>query len=189
MRNLPLILTLATSLLPLTWAQAAPADLPVTGQITCSDTAGAVIACAGTGQDGEHQAGVPWPTPHFTVDGTGNCVIDNVTGLLWVRSPEAITRTWLQALDFANDLELCGYTDWRMPNVNELESLVNSEAADPAAFLNGEGFSGIQAGAYWSSTSYTNGSAGLAWSVNMNRGDVSFIPKAGNNYLWSVAGQ
>ena len=47
MRNLHLILVLATSLLPFATVQAAPADLPETGQTICYNAAGAVIACAG----------------------------------------------------------------------------------------------------------------------------------------------
>src|SRR4030067_533587 len=101
-------------------------DLPKTGQTTCYDTAGAVIPCAGTGQDGDIQAGVDWPSPRFTVSTDGYCVTDNLTGLMWVRSPDSVTRTWQQALDYANGLSLCGYTDWRLPNVNELESMVNT---------------------------------------------------------------
>lgn len=113
--------------------------LPETGQTTCTDATGVVIACAGTGQDGEHQAGVAWPNPRFSVDSSGDCMTDNLTGLMWVRSPDTTVRTWQQALDFANSLDLCGATDWRLPNVNELESQMSSEAADQASFLNGHG--------------------------------------------------
>ncbi|BAV34089.1 hypothetical protein SCL_1791 [Sulfuricaulis limicola] len=188
MRNLHLILVLATCLLPLTTAQAAPADLPKTGQTTCTDTAGAVIDCAGTGQDGEHQAGVAWPTTRFSVDGTGNCVTDNLTGLMWVRSPDATVRTWQQALDFANNLDLCGAADWRLPNVNELESLVNSEAADQASFLNIQGFSGVQAGSYWSSSIYAALGPAYAWIVGMSDGYVNADDKIRSSYVWPARG-
>ena len=63
-------------------ARAATVQLPRTGQKLCYDTAGAVIDCAGTGQDGEIQAGVAWPDPRFTDNGDGT-VTDNVTGLMW----------------------------------------------------------------------------------------------------------
>lgn len=38
-------------------------DLPETEQTTCYDSAGAVINCTGTGQDGDIKAGVAWPSP------------------------------------------------------------------------------------------------------------------------------
>lgn len=189
MRNLHLILVLAASTLPLAAAHAAPADLPITGQTTCTDSAGSVIACEGTGQDGEHRTGIAWPDPHFGVDSTGQCVTDNLTGLMWVQTPDNTSRTWLQSLDFANTLELCGFADWRLPNVNELESLVNSEAPDQAAFLNGQGFSGVQAGIYWSSSNYVGpGSPDQAWFVGMSNGAVYPDRKATSHFSWPVRG-
>ena len=76
------------------WAGIASAEsvnLPQTGQTKCYDAEGAEITCAGTGQDGEKQAGMPWPNPRFTA-GTGaeaDCMIDNLTGLMW---PKKIGR-------------------------------------------------------------------------------------------------
>lgn len=58
--------------------------LPKTGQTACYDAAGVVMtSCLNTGQDGELQTGVTEPSPRFTVDGTGSCVTDNLTGLMW----------------------------------------------------------------------------------------------------------
>jgi hypothetical protein len=194
MRNLYLILVLASSLLPFATAQAAPADVPETGQTTCYNAVGTAIACAGTGQDGDLKAGVAWPAPRFTV-GTGAtaaCVTDNLTGLMWTQDGNlpAGTRTWQLALDYANGLTLCGFSDWRLPNVNELESLVNSEAASQAAFLNTQGFTGVQASNYWSSSSYA-GSPADAWIVDiLYAGHVYAVSKSVINYVWPVrAGQ
>jgi hypothetical protein len=97
-------------------------QLPQTGQTSCWDENGSQINCAGTGQDGELRAGAPWPNPRFTVQ--GDCVTDNLTGLMWPRSGTlAGTRSWQEALNFSAGLDLCGYADWRLPNVNELASL------------------------------------------------------------------
>jgi len=193
MRNLSLILALATSLLPYTSAWAALADVPETGQTTCYNAAGAPIACAGTGQDGDLKAGVAWPAPRFVV-GTGvgttdQCVTDTLTGLMWMRAPDSVTSTWAAALTSANNLTLCGFSDWRLPNINELESLVNSEAASQAAFLNTQGFTGVQASNYWSSSSYA-ASAASAWIVLMDDGGVDASNRANSSYVWPVrAGQ
>jgi len=190
MRNAHLVLVLAASLLPLATAQAAPADLPETGQTTCTDATGFVIACAGTGQDGDLRAGVAWPNPRFTV-GTGamvDCVTDNLTSLMWVRAPSATAVAWTAAPAGANTLTLCGFSDWRLPNINELESLVNSGVADSSIYLNTQGFSGVQPTVYWSSSSYA-GSA-LAWTVYMNIGYVVTFDKSNSFSVWPVrAGQ
>ena len=193
MRNLRLILLLAAGLLPFATARAAPADLPQTGQTTCTDATGAAIACANTGQDGDRKAGVAWPVPRFTMDGTGNSITDTLTGLMWIRNPDATARTWQQALDFANSLEGCGAADWRLPNVNELESLVNLEVANQAIFLNGQGFSGVQADSYWTSSIFTGpagGSAPLAWIVTMASGGLGPIARSASSFVLPVrAGQ
>ncbi len=160
-------------------------DLPQTGQTTCYDAAGSVIACAGTGQDGDIQAGVAWPSPRFTV--SGDCVTDNLTGLMWVKSPDSTTRTWADALTYADGLSLCGYSDWRLPNVNELESLVHAGQANTATWLNSLGFTNVQSGGYWSSSTYADGTDG-AWVVYMVGGGVGADSKASNGFVWPVRG-
>ena len=187
MRNLYLILVVATSLLPFATVQAAPADLPETGQTTCRDAAGTTVACAGTGQDGDHKAGVAWPNPRFTA-GTGAtaaCVTDNLTGLMWMGTPDSFPSTWTNALVIANGLTLCGFSDWRLPNINELESLTNSETADLAAFLNAQGFSGVPSQSYWSSSSYAFDTS-RAWAVLMVHGNVFFTDKVVSLWVWPV---
>jgi hypothetical protein len=191
MLNLRPMCVLALSLLPFATAQSAPADVPETGQTACYDAAGRVIACAGTGQDGDLRAGVAWPASRFTLDGTGNCVTDNLTGLMWARNANlpAGIRTWQQALDYAGSLNLCGFSDWRLPNRKELRSLIDYSLANIAASLNTLGFSNVQASYYWSSSSYA-GSPDLAWFVVMDNGIVGASSKANSAYVWPVrAGQ
>ena len=164
-------------------------NLPKTGQTTCYDAAGAVIACATTGQDGELQKGVAWPSPRFTVDGTGLCVTDNLTGLMWVRTPDSVTRTWANALTYANGLTICGYDDWHLPNRKELRSLINYGQANTATWLNTQGFSNVQAGSYWSSSTYAYDTT-YAWNVYMDYGYVVGDFKTVSYYVWPVrAGQ
>ena len=52
-------------------AFAGTVQLPQTGQTKCYDMAGIEINCAGTGQDGEIRAGVPWPIPRFLITEMG----------------------------------------------------------------------------------------------------------------------
>ena len=174
-------------------------NLPKTGQTTCYDAAGAVVACAGTGQDGDLQKGVAWPSPRFTDNGNGT-VKDNLTGLIWLKDANCFSRrTWAQALSDANSLAngSCGLTDgssagnWRLPNRKELRSLINYSQANSAAWLNlpAQGFSNVQADYYWSSSTYAYGPAG-AWGVNMGDGGVYGYGKTNSLYVWPVrAGQ
>ncbi len=166
------------------------ANLPVTGQLACYDVTGnsiGTVSCINSGQDGELKFGITWPTPRFILDNSGNCITDNLTGLMWVRAPSTLSYTWASALRKAKGLILCGYSEWRLPNVYELESLVNSEPAVPAVWLNSQGFSSVQEGEYWSSSSSAS-NASTAFFVGMTVGYVSHLDKSKYAYAWSVRG-
>ncbi|MCK9417911.1 MAG: YDG domain-containing protein [Nitrospirae bacterium] len=166
-----------------------PVDLPKTGQTICYDGTGNIVTCSSTGQDGELQSGVSWPQPRFVIQ--GNCVTDHLTGLMWVQNANLPGyKTWQQTMDYISAINtgsgLCGYNDWRLPNVNELESLVNAGQANPAMWLNSQGFAGTQAGLYWTSTSYSTYSA-MAWVLDMGVGAVyDSNSKSNSGYGWPV---
>lgn len=143
-------------------------------------------------QDGNTHVGVGWPNPRFTA-GTGIeavCVKDNLTGLVWTKNGNLSNyMDWQQALDYVATLNqtggLCGHNDWRLPNINEIESLVNSDKADTATWLNGQGFSDVQIYNYWSSTTSAN-STGYAWIIDMMNGKVGTDVKLNINKVWPV---
>jgi hypothetical protein len=177
-------------------------SVPATGQTTCWDPADTsipigTIACAGTGQDGAVQAGVPLPSPRFTDNGNGT-VTDNLTGLKWLQDANCFaTRTWAQALGDANGLAsgACGLTDgsvagaWRLPNVRELQSLIHygffdpalSNAAGTAKWTAGDAFSNVQSSGYWSSTTLEVG-PDTAWFVDFFFGFVNFGSKTDGHF-------
>ncbi|KJU82664.1 secreted protein containing DUF1566 [Candidatus Magnetobacterium bavaricum] len=116
-------------------AHAGTIELPKTGQTTTYVT----------GDDGTIRAGVAWPSPRFTAD--TNTVTDNLTGLMWTKdagtptvgSCTGGTMTWQAALNYVaclNTANYLGHSDWRLPNINELESLLNAEQANTATWLN-----------------------------------------------------
>jgi len=148
-------------------------SLPKTGQTKCYNASCVEGSCTGTGQDGDIQAGIAWPDQRFTVD--GDCVTDNLTGLIWARNANLLSTTPQQALDYTKSLSLCGHQDWRLPNVNELESLVNSGESNSAAWLNTQGFINVVPGDYWSSTSVDGY---YWWCVNMW---VGYLYHSGNS--------
>ena len=112
------------------------------GKISPADAAG-TVSLARTGQtvsyaagdDGAQQMGVAWPAPRFAV--SGDCVTDNLTGLIWAKNANLNggPQTWDSAVDLAKGQTLCGRSDWRLPNVNELESLISASASVPADWL------------------------------------------------------
>jgi hypothetical protein len=182
-----------------------PAPVPKTGQAKCYDDGGDERACAGTGEDGEHQKGVAWPDPRFT-DNSDGTVTDNLTGLIWLQNANcaAAARNWQTALNDVAQLNTngqmngnpCGdtsnggthQTDWRLPNMRELYSLIHFGQADPATWLNTQGFSGVKSKEYWSSTTGEDLTTG-AWNVNLGDGCVHSWAKCWSlYYVWPVRG-
>lgn len=140
--------------------------LPKTGQVTCYDSAGALIACAGTGQDGEIQAGYGWPAIRY-VNNSDDTITDNLTGLVWDKNANHGKKLWQNALDYVKSLNTSnylGHNDWRLPNIREILSLWNYNYADSSTYLNSNGFSGFQLFDYWSSTTYF-GDETKAWNA------------------------
>ena len=105
-------------------------QLPKTGQRTSY----------ASGDDGAIQAGVTWPSPRFADNGDETAK-DNLTGLIWTKNANApgpsacgpgTWKTWQVALDYVaclNTNQYLGFNDWRLPNINELESLVDFSQA------------------------------------------------------------
>jgi hypothetical protein len=200
--NLTALAAALALLLPaLVWA-AYPAEVPRTGQTTCYNEAGDNITCDSTGQDGDWLAGVPWPDPRFTDRGDGT-VSDNLTGLVWAKNANLLGTddadndtddmagdgkvTWQHALDYIKKLNresYLGYNDWRLPNVNELESLVNAELYGPALPLNYP-FTNVQSRYYWSSTTLADYSR-YAWHVDFYDGYVYLYGKTYGYFVWPV---
>ena len=72
----------------------------------------------------------------FDLSQSDGCVIDNVTGLHWQRHDAGASvhqlqlgADWQSYIDAANSSAVCGYSDWRVPSVNELLSLVDFGSA------------------------------------------------------------
>jgi hypothetical protein len=200
------------------------APVPKTWQTKCyTNTANSEVNCPAAGwpgQDGNHQKGVAWPDPRFTI--SGGTVTDNLTGLIWLKDANCIVTeypgydadgkvTWQQALQFVagiNDGTYpncgAGHTDWRLPNVRELHSLIHYGVSNPAlpdiagtAQLpctsppncgDGDPFYNVQSDFYWSSTTFA-GNTSRAWHVGMRGGGVDVTNLKGNAlYVWPVRG-
>jgi hypothetical protein len=67
------------------------------------------------------------------VDNGDGTITDLATGLMWQKGDSITTKNWQQALDYAENLELAGYKDWRLPNAKELQSIVEYTRAPDAA--------------------------------------------------------
>ena len=160
-----------------------------TGQTRCWDASGREIPCRGTGQDGEWQRGAPWPAERFVV--RGEVVTDGLTGLHWCRDATVGTFpcTWAEAfalIDGLNRERHGGRDDWRLPNRNELRSLMSYQARKPA-LAEGHPFVNVFLGWYWTSTTAAISPA-YAWAVHLE-GARMFYGRKDQEYLcWPVCG-
>ena len=66
----------------------------------------------------------------------GDIVTDNITTLQWQDNNDvnSTERNWEDAINYCEELALGGFSDWRLPNINELLSIVdkNKTAGSPA---------------------------------------------------------
>lgn len=179
-----------------------------TGQVKCYDEGGSEISCAGTGQDGEFQFGVAWASPRYT-DNVNGTITDNNSGLLWCSDANLLATlnpsfdtdgvagdglvTWQRALDYIRKLNAdayLGFSDWRLPNINELASLVDLSKAGPSLPA-GYPFVKVQdanSGVYWSSTTDANYPT-ESWVVALQGGGIrSSVNKSALYSVWPVRG-
>ena len=128
----------------------------------------------------------------FKDNGDGT-VTDNLTGLIWLKNANCFgERTWSIASDYCAGLGngQCELTDdsnagdWRLPDIRELQSLVDYDNYEPA-LPSGHPFTGAKHNYYWSSKSYV-GRPGYAWFVHMGHGYVGVVYKDHDYYLWPV---
>ena len=145
------------------------------------------------GDDGDLAKGVDWPDPRFTDSGSGT-VTDNLTGLVWLKNAGCFgTKSWPDALLAANTMAsgTCGLTDnskagdWRVPNINELSSLISIGATNPA--LPDNPFANVQSPYYWSSSTSEEITT-YAWLVFFDMGYVSTADKTSLVNVWPVHG-
>ncbi len=107
-------------------------------------------------------------------DAGNGTITDHYTGLVWQKFQSPDSLTWEQALAYSKSTALAGKTDWRVPNIKELQSL-NSPALLKPSF-NKTWFPAVLAGNYWSSTSMYL-TAAKAWDLNVEYGIVSYSDK------------
>lgn len=137
----------------------------------------------------------------FSNNGDGT-VTDQGSNLMWQRCSAPSTETdcatstpslynWDNALAYCNSLSLASNTDWRVPNIKELHSILDaSTSSEPA--IDTPSFPDTQATYYWSSTTFA-GTNGYAWYVDFGIGLSGFvmtspISKTNGEYVRCVRG-
>ncbi|HAK93578.1 MAG TPA: hypothetical protein DCM87_00850 [Planctomycetes bacterium] len=174
--------------------------VPATGQTACygyvAEQGWVEVPCDSAeypGQDGYYQSGCP-TAGRFTDNGDGT-VTDNCTGLVWQKDTadvngdgtivwEQDTLTWQNALKYCESLEFAGHDDWRLPNVRELQSIVDYGRRDPSI----DPVFGAKSERYWSSSTHVS-LPGYAWLVYFYDGYVfDVVGKGRLSFVRAVRG-
>ncbi len=176
----------------------AVSPVPKTGGTHCykivmaPDYTRTIVPCADTNQDGEFQSGIAWPSPRFTT--IGATIRDNLTGLIWSKDSTPKLGQWVSAKQYIDtinsDGSLGGHTDWRMPNVRELYSLINldKQGVDYKTWMESNGFTDVSTSSYWSSTRVTGGIYAQFFRVVPSYAKIEKSLLTLSCFLWPVRG-
>ena len=135
-----------------------------------------------TNDDGTYQKG----TAFSLSIGTDSTVNDAVTGLQWQAGTEKGTIAWTSAITWAEGLVRDCKSDWRLPNITELQSLlVRNTGLDP--LINKTMFPLAFSDSYWSSTTWP-GDTMYVLDARFNFGDAYPDSKTGYYYVRAVRG-
>jgi len=135
------------------------------------------------------------PASRF-IDNGNQTVTDRATGLIWKQCAQglfgagcatgvAVTFTWQQALVEAQSENFAGQTDWRLPNIKELSSIVERACFTPA--INVAVFPNTPNVIFWSASPNAN-SADSAWGVDFGFGVAFTDFRDGSNSVRLVRG-
>jgi len=161
-----------------------------TGQTLCFDSNGKEIPCNQTGHDGEYRTGTPGPENRFELK--NDIILDHLTGLTWLQNANIniFPCTWqdsMQQIEELNRQKHAYYTDWRLPNRNELRSLMSYQAKKPALPDNLPA-ENVFLGWYWTSTTAAIHPA-YAWSIHMEGARMFYGKKDQYQLFWPVQGK
>jgi len=112
---------------------------------------------------------------------SSNIVSDTLTHLQWENNEtSAISKTWEEAITHCENFNLNANTDWRLPNIRELKSIVDRTRIAPA--IDNTKFITVNTNiSYWSSSTYLGANdPSYAWITNFGSGTSNKTPKSSN---------
>ncbi len=124
----------------------------------------------------------------FLRDNVKDIVLDTRTNLMWQDFKREDNMNWESAIKNCEDSTHAEFNDWRLPNINELQSIVDYTLVDPAMSLGFKNivYSNKPKALYWSSSTYM-GKHKSAWTVNFKNGQDTYGSlKTKSNYVCCV---
>jgi hypothetical protein len=121
------------------------------------------------------------------LDNEDGTITDTDTGLMWQQEDDNIKRNWKFAVTYCENLNVSPstYSDWWLPNIKELRSIIDNSQFDPA--IDSTAFPNTNSSHYWSSSTVFYNPV-LAEIVNFSNGNYSSYDKANSYYVRCVRG-
>jgi hypothetical protein len=124
-----------------------------------------------------------WIDANFPAGGAA--VLDRETGLVWERSPSSTQLTWnpvnpafQTALAYCNQRTVGNRWGWRLPTLQELDSLLDPTAVSQPMLPSGHPFTNVGLGPYWTASTDAADTT-QAWIVNFGFGNIGPTGKSG----------
>ncbi|MBA2253100.1 MAG: DUF1566 domain-containing protein [Nitrospirales bacterium] len=130
---------------------------------------------------------VSTPSDRFVAALDGAAVKDVQTGFTWEQSPDFFYGGWTEASVHCQAKTVGGRTDWRLPSIKELSTLIDSSQKDPA-LPSGHPFGNNKSSIYWSSTPSDTDDM-VAWHVSIFTGEVVTDQKSQTRRAWCLLGR
>ena len=113
-----------------------------------------------------------------------NTVIDNKRDLMWQDNLDAKTynTNWVSAIKYCKNLTLNKYTNWRLPHIDELLSIVDKSRYNPAIY---PAFKNVAPLYYWSISTYKPSEIN-AWGADFGSGNDGAYHKTHSIYVRCV---
>jgi len=98
-------------------------------------------------------------------------VLDTTTSLLWqdAQDNKDLAMTFFEATDYCSKLKVKQYQDFRLPTLNELQTIIDYKNYKPAVLT---GFLNAANETYWSTTPFADDSSEV-WTINFKKGERS----------------
>lgn len=126
-----------------------------------------------SGQAGTDAGGVAYPSPRF-VDNGDDTITDKLTGLMWAKNLNLAASdfgryvSWTEAKATCEGKNIGGHTDWRLPNVKEMDSLMDWSSYPLANYLTSAGFINLVGQNFWTNTVARNDASYAFWVSSFN---------------------
>ncbi len=134
----------------------------------------------------------------YFIDNNDGTISHPNTELMWQKEDDNSYYSWSAAIGFCHNSNMYNHTDWRVPNIIELTTIVNYEASYPST--NDSIFPGADLSIYWSSTSNQNNELCppvpvpcnplaedlTAWAINFGDGSIQYGQKSSPRYVRCV---